>query len=151
MKRLILLLSILVSSSLNADFTLSTGVAFMDQLATSSNNSEKINDDSGIGTYLRIGGDVAEHENSLHTIDLEASLYRFSENNRDLFFNTDMLNYSYTHFFKYDIYATAGAGLGIAIANINKDINDIGFGFAYQTFNCHNTNSNYRNPTKRTH
>ena len=133
MKSLILLISILLTTSSSFALTLGIGAVASDKMNTSSSNNESVHDDMGEGLVLRIGGDITSSEKRAHSLELEITGLLFEEDDRKLYLNTNMLNYTYTRFFENHIFLSGGLGAGVSIANVDKDINDLGLGFTYQT------------------
>lgn len=133
MKRIITLLAIALSASYSyANFTLGFGVVAADQIATSPKNNEQVSDENGEGLVFRIGGDITSNASRAHTLELEITGLVYEQDGRNLYFNTNMLNYTYNRFFENKIYIGAGGGIGLGIVNIDKDIKDVGLGLAYQ-------------------
>jgi hypothetical protein len=135
MKKIILLISLLATASMSyANFTMGLGIVTSDRLATAPSNKESINDENGEGLAFRIGGDITSNASRAHSLELEITGLAYEDNGKNLYLNTNMINYSYTRFFESRIFVTGGVGLGLAMANIDKDIKDLGFGLGYQGF-----------------
>ena len=103
-----------------------------DDLSTAPSNNEQVSASHGEGFAFSVGGDFYSDTDTALTMELELTALLYEDAGDDLYLSTSMLNITYNHFFDEYFYIGAGGGLGLGMANVDRDINDLGFGFAYQ-------------------